>query len=59
MNTFIKGYRDYREQNKYYKALCIKLKNLPISAICLVEIYLMNYRKNCIGEKLLMIFQIK
>lgn len=53
MNTFIKGYRDYREQNKYYKALCIKLKNLPISAICLVEIYLMNYRKKLYWRKVI------
>ena len=53
MNTFIKGYRDYREQNKYYKALCIKLKNLPINAICLVEIYLMNYRKKLYWRKVI------
>lgn len=53
MNTFIKGYRDYREQNKFYKALCIKLKNLPISAICLVEIYLMNYRKKLYWRKVI------
>ena len=53
MRTFIKSYRIYRKQNNYYRAFCIKLKNLPINAICLVEIYLMNYRKKLYWRKVI------
>lgn len=51
--NFRKRYRTYIKYNNYYNALHIKLKNLPINAICLVEIYLINYRKTLYWRKVI------